>query len=286
MDNDDAPVGRILSRRELLVLFGAAGAGAVAVACGGKSTGSSATSTPPRSTGTSAAGGSATRTPTAAGATGTAPAGTPTVIPSCVVVPQLTQGPYFVDEKLKRSDIRTDSKTGVARPGIPLVVTFNVSAVNGSSCVTLPGADVDIWHCDAAGAYSDATDPAFNTRGQDWLRGYQTTDDAGVAKFTTIYPGWYQGRAVHIHFKVRGAAAAGSSYEFTSQLFFEEATTDIVQAQPPYAAKGVRTLKNEGDGIYRQSAGKTLMPVTKTADGYAGTFDIGIQGAGGGAPNV
>ncbi len=89
------------------------------------------------------------------------------------------------------------------------------------------GAIVDIWHCDAAGVYSDATDPGFNTVGKKFLRGYQVTDANGGVQFTTIYPGWYRGRTVHIHFKVRAKAKSGQSYEFTSQLYFDDAIPRI-----------------------------------------------------------
>jgi protocatechuate 3,4-dioxygenase beta subunit len=88
--------------------------------------------------------------------------------------------------------------------------------VVGGACVPLAGATVDVWQCDAVGAYSDVADRGFNTRGQNFLRGYQVTDANGLAGFTTLYPGWYQGRATHIHFKIRGTASSGGTYEFTS----------------------------------------------------------------------
>jgi protocatechuate 3,4-dioxygenase beta subunit len=197
-------------------------------------------------------------------------------LPSCVVRPELTEGPYFVDEKLDRSDIRSDPTTGEVKQGIPLQLAFAVSQVN-NGCTPLAGAQVDIWHCDAAGVYSDASDPGFNTKGQKFLRGYQVTDSNGKARFTTIYPGWYQGRAVHIHFKIRTNPASQAGYEFISQLFFDESITDQVHAQQPYAAKGQRTLLNEGDGIYRNGGSQLLIAPAKSGDGYAVTFDIGLQ---------
>ena len=121
---------------------------------------------------------------------------------TCIVRPQLTEGPYFVDERLNRSDIRPDPTTGSVEPGVPLVLRFNVSRVSGNSCAALAGAFVDIWHCDAAGNYSDISGGAGqgNTLGQKFLRGYQVTDSGGAVEFQTIYPGWYPGRATHIHF--------------------------------------------------------------------------------------
>src|SRR6188508_2290795 len=117
----------------------------------------------------------------------------------CVVTPALTEGPYFVDEMLNRSDIRSDPATGAARPGVPLDLTLALSQVGASGCGPLAGALVDMWHCDALGVYSDVS--AQRSVGQQFLRGYQISDAGGNVRFTTIYPGWYQGRAVHIHFK-------------------------------------------------------------------------------------
>ena len=113
------------------------------------------------------------------------------------------------------------------------------------------------------------SDASFNTKGQKFLRGYQTTDASGKAQFTTIYPGWYQGRAVHVHFKIRTGAS-----EFTSQLFFDDALNTQVFAAAPYSQKGAQgVMKNASDGIYNS---KLLLTVTKSADAYAATFDIGL----------
>jgi protocatechuate 3,4-dioxygenase beta subunit len=204
--------------------------------------------------------------------------------PACVVTPQLTEGPYFVDERLFRSDIRSDPSTGIVKEGVPLRLVFQVLDMTDGACTPLRGAVVDVWHCDALGVYSDVVDPGFNTKGQQWLRGAQYTDDNGTAEFLTIYPGWYQGRAVHIHFKVRTDPGATVGYEFTSQLFFDEAVTDLVHAQQPYAAKGRRTLLNEDDGIYRQSGGQTLVVPTAEDDGYRVSFAVGVDRSAPAAP--
>ena len=100
-----------------------------------------------------------------------------------------------------------------------------------------------------------------------------------MAQFTTIYPGWYQGRTVHIHFKVRSAASSTSAYEFTSQLFFDDELSDQVYAQEPYATKGERTLRNAGDGIYNQGGSQLVLDVSQAGGGYAATFDIALEGA-------
>jgi protocatechuate 3,4-dioxygenase beta subunit len=259
VDIDDAQVGRILSRREVLALLGGSGAVLLAACAPGARTPASPT-----------ASAQATR---AAATASAAASGAATTLPSCIVRPALTEGPYFVDEKLARTDIRSDPSSGTVRPGAPLTLTFLVSRVTGSACAALGGAIVDVWHCDALGVYSDVSDPSFNTKGQKWLRGYQTTDASGRAQFTTIYPGWYQGRAVHIHFKIRPSTGT----EFTSQLFFDDALNTEVFAQAPYSQKGTQgIMRNASDGIFQQSGGKLTLSVTKSGSAYAATFDIGI----------
>jgi protocatechuate 3,4-dioxygenase beta subunit len=270
MKNDDEQVGRILSRREALKLLGVTGLAAL-VGC-----------TPELSSApTSAAPTSASILPSATSADPTqalveATAASPTGFPACVVRPALTEGPYFVDERLDRRDIRSDPGSGEVKEGAPLILIFNVSQIRAEGCQALAGAYVDVWHCDALGMYSDVADPSFNSVGQAFLRGYQQTDDQGQAQFLTIYPGWYRGRAVHIHFKIRSALDA-PGYEFTSQLFFDEGFTDQVYLQEPYAGTGQRTILNEQDGIFQQSNGQLTLETVETSDGYAASFDIGLD---------
>jgi len=197
---------------------------------------------------------------------------------TCVVKPQLTEGPYFVDEKLNRSDVRTDPTDGAIKAGSLLVLTINVTRLNSGICTPLTGAYVDIWHCDALGIYSDVSDPSFNTKGQKFLRGYQVTDGNGSVQFKTIYPGWYSGRAVHIHFKIRQFTGSQTAYEFTSQLFFNDSFTDQVYTQPPYNTKGARNTRNNQDGIYNGGGSQLLLNVSQSSEGYAATFDIALQG--------
>jgi len=197
--------------------------------------------------------------------------------PSCVVRPEQTGGPYFVDERLNRSDIRSDPTDGRVRPGEPLALTLQVSRLNSDSCQPLAGAQIDIWHCDALGVYSDVQDPGFNTLGQKFLRGYQVTDTQGEVRFVTVYPGWYPGRTVHIHFKIRTAPMARRSFEFTSQLYFDDVLTDRVHAAPPYATNGTRTTRNQQDWIFRRGGDQLMLAPTTTAEGYAVTFAIGLQ---------
>jgi protocatechuate 3,4-dioxygenase beta subunit len=194
-----------------------------------------------------------------------------------VVRPEQTEGPYFVDERLNRSDIRSDPSDGHIIPGTMLTLTVLVSRLGAGDCRPLEGAQVDIWHCDALGIYSDVNDPSFKTLGRKFLRGYQITDAKGEAQFVTIYPGWYEGRTVHIHVKIRTEPQAKRSYEFTSQMYFDDGLTDRIHADQPYAAKGRRNARNQDDRIFRRGGDQLMLAPTATADGYAATFAIGLQ---------
>jgi protocatechuate 3,4-dioxygenase beta subunit len=200
-------------------------------------------------------------------------------LPACVITPRQTEGPYFVDERMNRSDIRSDPRDGSVRDGALLRLTMQVTQVSGSACAPLAGTYVDVWQCDALGVYSDVNDRNTGTTAgtSTFLRGYQVTDENGLVQFTTVFPGWYQGRAVHIHFKVRTALDSASGREMTSQLYFEDALIDQIHAQPPYASKGQRTVRNGQDGLYRNGGDKLILPVTQDGEGYAGTFNLGVQ---------
>jgi protocatechuate 3,4-dioxygenase beta subunit len=251
MQNDDQQVGLIVNRREALVLLGAAGASLIVGCSPGETPDASARTTSNASL---------------------------TSVPGCVVRPAETAGPYFVDEKLNRSDIRSDPSDGSVKPGTPLELTFNVSQLAKNSCAALAGAVVDVWHCDADGVYSDVRDPKFfDTRGKKFLRGYQVTDASGKATFKTIYPGWYEGRTVHIHFTVRTNPAATSAHEFTSQIYFDDALNNKVFENPVYSSKGKRTMTNEQDGIFRENGSQLILALQPAGSGYNGAFDIALQ---------
>lgn len=241
MKENDEQIGPLLSRRETIALLGTAG---IIYLIGGW--------------------------PSRAHASGTARS-------LCIVRPEQIEGPYFVDERLNRSDIRIDPANGQMTPGIPLTLIFQVMRLNASGCFPLPYALVDIWQCDAQGVYSDVEDPGFNTRGQKFLRGYQVTDAQGKAQFLTIYPGWYPIRTVHIHFKIRAAAIAGKNFEFTSQLYFPDELTDHVHTALPYSSKGRRRVRNHRDFIFRDGGDQLLLQPSTASDGYAVTFPIGLQ---------
>jgi protocatechuate 3,4-dioxygenase beta subunit len=133
-----------------------------------------------------------------------------------------------------------------------------------------------VWHCDSTGTYSDVSGSS-----RKFLRGYQITDVNGVAAFTTIYPGWYGGRAVHIHFKLRLYAGSSKTYEFTSQFFFDDTFSDSVYIQAPYSTRGSRNTRNADDGIYNSLSANDKAALTlqtsRTADGYTGVINLGVN---------
>jgi protocatechuate 3,4-dioxygenase beta subunit len=265
MENDDRQIGRILSRRDVLKLIGISGATFLVGCVPGLSGATESTSPTQLAVPSSTPAG--TTGPTAVSAAAASP------MPACVVRPELTEGPYYVDEELNRSDVRSDPASGTVKEGVPLVLTFNVSQIGSGGCAPLEGAKVEIWHCDADGVYSDVSDRGSSTNGQKFLRGFQMTDANGQATFVSIYPGWYPGRTVHIHFKVHHDTAAQSSV-FTSQLFFDDSLSDKVFAQEPYASRGQRNILNRSDNIYKD---ELLLKVAETANGYTAEFDIGLQ---------
>jgi protocatechuate 3,4-dioxygenase beta subunit len=196
--------------------------------------------------------------------------------PACVLTPAQTEGPYFVDERLERADIRSDPADGSVRQGVPLALALRISALTGRGCEPVRAAIVDVWHCDAAGAYSDEDDGNLRTKGSKFLRGYQVTDADGQVRFTSIYPGAYPGRAVHVHFKVRIKTGDGRD-EFTSQLYFDDALTDRVHAAAPYAGARPRRMRNAEDGLFRMGGRALIVDAQQNGDGYAAAYDVGLR---------
>src|SRR5215510_10598890 len=193
---------------------------------------------------------------------------------SCSVTPAETEGPYWVDEGLDRSDITVDPSDGSVRPGLPLRLDLRVVRAD-ASCAPAAGVRVDVWHCDASGLYSDES--ANGTVGKKFLRGYQTTDVNGAVRFKTIYPGWYSGRTIHVHFRIRTFDGSAATTNFTSQLFFDDAISNQVLAQSPYNTRGTtRDTTNANDGIYTSA---TLLSLASDGSGgYVGTFDVALAG--------
>ena len=233
-----------LSRREALGMLGAAGAMLSAACSGGTPTSPTAT-TPP-----------ATSTPPA---TTTTP---PVSSATCVVTPSETAGPFPSITLPVRSDVRED------RNG--LLLTLAISVVNTSaSCAPVSNASVEIWHCDAAGNYSEYGNVSSST----WLRGVQPVDANGVARFTTIYPGWYAGRATHIHIEVM----VNNRTVKTTQLAFPEEINSAVYASGVYAAKGQNPTRANNDMVFSDGVTSELASVAgNVTGGYAATFTVGV----------
>lgn len=194
---------------------------------------------------------------------------------SCVLSPAMTEGPYFVDELLQRSNIKSDSDGTNTQTGVPLELTIDV--VNqDDGCSVGSGVIVDIWHCSPAGKYSDIA--SEGTTGHDYLRGYQVTDSNGQVTFQTLYPGWYNGRTIHIHFKVRAFDGDSTTYEFTSQLFFDQSINNSVSTHTELGYTGVGTTTNSGDNIYNNQS-EMLVPLNgSVSNGYSGEITIGLTG--------
>ena len=174
---------------------------------------------------------------------------------NCTLTPEMTEGPFYFDADSIRSDIRDE------REGTPLRLAIRV---RDSECNPLPDAVVDLWHCDALGEYSTSDDP--------FLRGAQVTNRDGIAEFTTIYPGWYQGRTVHIHAKVH----LDASTVLTTQLFFDDDVTDAVYAGEPYSRHGGRDVLNTDDGIFDAAL---LLDLSRAGDAYDATISFDVAAA-------
>jgi protocatechuate 3,4-dioxygenase beta subunit len=198
---------------------------------------------------------------------------------SCTVTPTETEGPYpypggELTNPLNRSAI-TESETGV-----PLLLTLNVVNTN-NECAAVSGARVDIWHCNKDGYYSGyANQPGISGSlsyvGKTFLRGYQLADSDGVVKFTTIYPGWYGGRATHIHFEVY----VNNVLEKTTQITFSETISDAVDVSTLYAGLGVNPIRNASDSVFGDSAtdlaNETIALTGSISAGYSGSYTIGL----------
>jgi protocatechuate 3,4-dioxygenase beta subunit len=230
------------NRRQILAAGGTIGLSGLLAAC----TGSGTTTVP------TSEGGSATVQPQ------TSSSVTFPEADSCTLTPEETEGPYYFDVDSIRSDIRE------GRPGTPLRLAMRV---RDASCKPIQNAVVDIWHCDAGGEYSGfgrSDDMTF-------LRGAQVTNADGVVEFQTIYPGWYQGRATHIHFKVH----LNKTTVLTSQVYFDENVSDAVYASRPYAEHAGRRTRNDQDGIFDPA---NLLRLTEETAGYLAVMTVGVRG--------
>ncbi|MEV4145943.1 protocatechuate dioxygenase [Amycolatopsis sp. NPDC049691] len=266
MDHDHE--GQRVSRRRLLTGVSSVGLAALVTACAGKSPVTT-------STGETVALQAVTDADLTALFTGAR---------TCTLTAATTQGPYYFDADKIRSDVREDKQ------GAKLRLALQVQ--DSETCKPIPHAVVEIWHCDAGGLYSGAeaasggggtpptgppptgTPPTRTpppggdadlepTDDKRFLRGAQVTDQRGIVEFTTIWPGWYRGRTVHVHVMVH----VGNEKTLTTQLMFDEALNSEVLATQPYAQRTGRDTFNDNDSIYQPSM---LLKVTKARDGYVG----------------
>jgi protocatechuate 3,4-dioxygenase beta subunit len=192
---------------------------------------------------------------------GAGPAGVASGEIACVLAPEATEGPFYLDDARVRRNITE------GRPGSPL--TLRLKVVDASSCRAIRGASVDVWHCDASGAYSGTGSEADER----FLRGVQRTDAKGVAVFRTIYPGWYPGRTVHVHVLVHIAG----NVVHTGQLYFPDTLTDAVFRRTPYSRRPGRTTRNAADSIYRNGGRRSTLRLRKSGSGYVASITMGVQ---------
>jgi protocatechuate 3,4-dioxygenase beta subunit len=239
---------RAIGRREAFEALAATAGLAWAAACGGSSS-TTATEVP-------------TTTAPAGGAAG-----------SCVVAAEETAGPYpdrlgmLANKAFHRRDIRE------GRSGALLNLTLTVTNAR-NNCTPVANADVEVWQCDASGNYSEYAQPGYNGTGQTFLRGLQTTDANGTVTFTTVYPGWYSGRATHIHVKVYVNGAVVK----TTQVAFPESITAEVYATGVYASKGQSPTRNAGDNVFADGTATEMASVSGSATaGFDATLSIGIS---------
>ena len=195
-----------------------------------------------------------------ADAAGTGPAGFASGLVSCVLAPEQTEGPYYLDDAAIRRNVTE------GRPGVALALRLTV--VNVASCKPIKGAAVEIWHCDAGGDYSGVQGDTGM-----FLRGVQRTDTKGLAIFKTIYPGWYQGRTVHIHTMVH----LGGNVVHTGQLYFPDALTDAVYQRTPYSQRPDRTTRKTADSIYRNGGKRSTLKLVRSGAAYTGSITMGVQ---------
>lgn len=216
--------------------------------------------------------GAALLTPPARAASETAPASA-NADDACILTPQSESGPYYLDPKLVRAEIAED------RPGVPLRLRLRV--IEAGSCAPLPGARVDIWHCDARGVYSgypgQSDTHKLDQSGKTFLRGTQMADAAGWAGFRTIYPGWYAGRATHIHFRV----FVDEATVLTGQTFFPEALNEFIYTNvPDYTGRPKQRLViNANDRVATEAdpEHRAHCAVKEERDHYLATLTLAVS---------
>jgi protocatechuate 3,4-dioxygenase beta subunit len=282
MPSSPHPVTSGPARRRFLALAGTSVLGAMVAACSSSDGTASGDAAPSTSTTTDPT--ATTVAPTAGGGASGAAASSATTLTaadfaslgSCALLPEKTAGPFPLDEQFDRRDVTEGYEGHPVRLGLRVL---------DASCAAVPGAKVEIWHADATGDYSAFTDGGGGKdegSGTTFLRGTQTANDEGIVEFLTVYPGWYRGRAVHIHLRVH----LDDATVLTSQMFFDEDDTAQVYRDAPYAQYGLPDTSNSRDRIAGDPTSEgTLLATTagETSRG-AGTLallNLGIDRAAG-----
>jgi protocatechuate 3,4-dioxygenase beta subunit len=193
---------------------------------------------------------------------GAGPAAVASGAVACVLTPEQTEGPYYIPNERVRRNITE------GRPGAPLFLRLFV--VDASTCKPIAGAAVDIWHADALGVYSGFGSGSGN---RTFMRGIQRTNADGLARFRTVYPGWYRGRTVHIHVKVH----LGGNVVHTGQLYFPDTITDRLFRRKPYSRRPDRDTRNATDSVFRNGGRRSLLSLRKSAGLYVGTIRMGVH---------
>ena len=193
---------------------------------------------------------------------GAGPAAVASGAVSCVLTPEQTEGPYYLaGEKFRRNITE-------GRPGVPLLLRLRV--IDASTCKPIKGAAVDIWHADAGGVYSGFGQGAAS---RTFMRGIQRTNARGLALFRSVYPGWYQGRTVHIHVKVH----LGGNVVHTGQLYFPDKLTDRVFRRVPYSRRGRRTTRNSNDFVFANGGRRSMLSLSKRGSAYVAAITMGVH---------
>jgi protocatechuate 3,4-dioxygenase beta subunit len=279
-----------LSRRNAFTVIAGAGA-AIAFGCGGTAggtggssgedagaTGNDAGPTATGGTDADAASGSDSGTTQAGEDSGTTGADGS----ACEVSPEGEIGPYFSDDsdaRFNRSNILSNLDGTSTQSGVPLTLTVTVVDTE-KGCAPYVNAQVDIWHCNSSGVYSDQASESTTT--ETWLRGYQLTDAKGTVTFVTIVPGWYSGRTTHIHLRLRSSYSSASSTTDgtnTTQLFFTQTFDDtLATSVTPYSAEGKNPTTNAGDHVFNgETNGANVLAVAGNAtSGYVASITLGL----------
>jgi len=272
----DQLLGAAASRRQTLRWLLAGAASVPLAGCGGGGDSADSVAASPVSAGSGSTGGTGTNT-------------------SCAVIPEETGGPYPADgtnssngkvanalvlSGIVRSDIRASiaGASGVAQ-GVPLTIRLKIVNV-ASSCATVTGTTVYLWHCDRNGNYSMYSG---SISAENYLRGVQAADVDGYVTFLTIFPGCYDGRMPHVHFEVYPTLAASTTASNrikTSQFTFPLATLNEVYTATGYATsvQNLSRISYASDNVF--SDGTALQMASMSGDivnGYVAELTVGVS---------